>query len=129
MSRRFKSPHAHDRQNFERLVKRTGSLMVKHLDERPTMPVDSSLPPREIREELANLPLTAKEMTADEILSLLENKVMPFSMPTNHPRSYGWVSSSPAPISILSNALATTLDNGLSDSDHAGTYLMQSLGR
>ncbi|MEM7226676.1 MAG: pyridoxal-dependent decarboxylase [Pseudomonadota bacterium] len=129
MSSGFKSPHLDDRLDFGRLIDRTGEVMVKHLAERPNLPVDSSLPPLKLRQELAGLPLPKDGMTADDILSFIEDKVMPWSMPTNHPRSYGWVNTSPAPISILSDALATTLNNGLADYDHSGTHLMQSLGR
>ncbi len=129
MSSSFKSPHVDDRRDFGRLIRRVGEVMAKHLTERPDMPVDSSLPPMELRRELASIPLAKNGMTADDILSLLEDKVMPWSMPPNHPRSYAWVNTSPAPISILSDALATTLNNGLADYDHSGTYLMYSLGR
>lgn len=129
MSSNFKSPHVDDRRNFGRLIRRTSEVMVKHLAERPNMRVDSSLPPMELRRELASLPLAEEGMTADDVLSFLEDKVMPWSMPTNHARSYGWVNTSPAPISILSDSLATTLNNGLADFDHSGLYLMYSLGR
>jgi glutamate/tyrosine decarboxylase-like PLP-dependent enzyme len=68
-------------------------------------------------------------MAAEDILSFLEDKVMPWSMPTNHARSYGWVNTSPAPISILSDALATTLNNGLDGGEHSSVLIMHSLGR
>ena len=87
--------------------------MVEHLIERPCMPVDCSIPPEALRRELLNLKLPAGGMAADDILSFLEDKVMPWSMPTNHARSYAWVNTSPAPISILSEALSRTLNNGL----------------
>jgi len=113
MKNRFSSPHVEDRQNFSRLLSRTSDIMVKHLIERPSMPVEGPSPPEALQRELSNLPLPAEGLAADDILSLLEDKVMPWSMATNHARSYGWVNTSPAPISILSDALATTLNNGL----------------
>ena len=48
---------------------------------------------------------------------------------TGDPRSYGWVNTSPAPISILGDALATTLNNGLDGGDHPSILIMHSLGR
>jgi len=129
MENRFKSPHVEDRQNFSSLLSRTSDVMVKHLIERPSMPVECSTPPEALRRELSNLPLPADGMAADDILSFLEDKVMPWSMPTNHARSYGWVNTSPAPISILSDALATTLNNGLDGGDHSSVFIMHSLGR
>lgn len=129
MENRFKSPHVEDRRNFSSLLSRTSDVMVKHLIERPSMPVECSTPPEALRRELSNLPLPADGMAADDILSFLEDKVMPWSMPTNHARSYGWVNTSPAPISILSDALATTLNNGLDGGDHPSVFIMHSLGR
>ena len=129
MENRFKSPHVEDRRNFSSLLSRTSDVMVKHLIERPSMPVECSTPPEALRRELSNLPLPADGMAADDILSFLEDKVMPWSMPTNHARSYGWVNTSPAPISILSDALATTLNNGLDGGDHSSIFIMHSLGR
>ena len=129
MENRFKSPHVEDRRNFSSLLSRTSDVMVKHLIERPSMPVECSTPPEALRRELSNLPLPAEGMAADDILSFLEAKVMPWSMPTNHARSYGWVNTSPAPISILSDALATTLNNGLDGGDHSSILIMHSLGR
>jgi glutamate/tyrosine decarboxylase-like PLP-dependent enzyme len=125
----FKSPHVDDRRNFADLLGRASNAMIKHLTERPAKPVDCSVPPEPVRRKLSNLPLPLVGMTADEILSFLENNVMPWSMPTNHPRSYGWVNTSPAPIAILSDALATTLNNGLDGGDHSSVLIMHSLGR
>ncbi len=103
--------------------------MVEHLIERPSKSVDCSIPPEALRRELSNLQLPAGGMAAEDILSFLEDKVMPWSMPTNHARSYAWVNTSPAPISILSDALAKTLNNGQDGYDHSSIFLMHSLGR
>ena len=111
------------------LLQRTGKAMVKHLTERPDMPVDCATPPQALRRELAEMPLLAEGMAANDILGFLESKVMPWSMPTNHARSYAWVNTSPAPISILSDALAVTLNNGLDGYHHSAIYLMHCLGR
>ncbi len=129
MANGFNSPHVEDRRNFSRLLSRTSDVMVKHLIERPSMPVEGPSPPEALQRELSNLPLPAEGMAADDILSFLEDKVMPWSMATNHARSYGWVNTSPAPISILSDALATTLNNGLDGGDHPSVLIMHSLGR
>jgi glutamate/tyrosine decarboxylase-like PLP-dependent enzyme len=129
MGNRFKSPHVEDRERFSTLLRRTSDVMVKHLIERPSRPVECSTPPEALRRELSNLPLPANGMAADDILSFLEDKVMPWSTPTNHPRSYGWINTSPAPISILGDALATTLNNGLDGGAHPSILIMHSLGQ
>ena len=129
MRKCFKSPHVEDRRNFSDLLGRASDVMVEHLIERQSKPVDCSTPPEALRRELSNLQLPAGGMTAEDILSFLEDKVMPWSMPTNHARSYAWVNTSPAPISILSDALAQTLNNGQDGYNHSSIFLMHSLGR
>jgi aromatic-L-amino-acid decarboxylase len=129
MDKDYKSPHVDDRRDFADLLQRASQAMVKHLTERPDMPVDCATPPEALRRELTKMPLPEEGMAANDILGFLENKVMPWSMPTNHARSYAWVNTSPAPISILSNALAVTLNNGQDGDHHSSIYLMNSLGR
>lgn len=129
MDNSFKSPHIEDRQNFSALAERTSAVMDKHLNERPFLPVDRSVPPEALRRELSNLDLPTDGMTADDILSFLEDKVMPWSMPTNHARSYAWINTSPAPISILADSLAKTLNNGQDGYDHSTVFIMHSLSR
>ncbi len=86
MTNNFKSPHVDDRRDFGRLVRRVGEAMTKHLNDRPTMPVDCPEVPAEIRQELGSLPLPAEGMGPDDILTIIEDKIMPWSTPTNHPR-------------------------------------------
>ena len=129
MGKDFRSPHVDDRREFADLIRRTGKAMVKHLTERPTLPVDCSTPPEALRRELADMALPADGMAAEDILEFIEDKVMPWSMPTNHARSYAWVNTSPAPISILSDALAITLNNGGDAYHHSSINIMHSLGR
>ena len=128
MSKNFRSPHLDDRRDFANLLQQAGATMVRHLNDRPDMPVDSSTPPEEIRRELASMPLPPGGMSAEDILTFIEHKIMPWSMPTNHPRSYAWVNTSPAPIAILGEALSRTLNNGQDGYDHSSTLLMQALG-
>ena len=103
--------------------------MVKHLLERTDMPVDCSVPPKPILQKLSNLPLPTNSMTAENILSFVEDNIMPWAMPMTHARSYGWVNSPPAPVAILCDALMTTMKNGLDGGDTPSNYLMFSLGR
>ena len=104
MENSYKSPHVDDRHEFAELLRRASKTMVKHLTERSDLPVDCATPPENLRRELAAMPLPGEGMAANDILEFLDSKVMPWSMPTNHARSYAWVNTSPAPISILSDA-------------------------
>ncbi|MCP4769323.1 MAG: aminotransferase class V-fold PLP-dependent enzyme [Gammaproteobacteria bacterium] len=128
MEKQFMSPHADDRHNFSDLLERTSAAMIKHMGERPGMPVDCSEPPESIGRKLSNQSLSANGMTADEILTFVEENIMPWVMPMTHPRSVAWVNSPPAPIAVLCEALAVTMKGGLAG-DEASSYLMHSLGR
>lgn len=129
MGKSYNSPHGDDRRDFARLLERTSAAMARHLSERRDMPVACSVPPEQVRETLLNLPLPAHGMTADEILAFVEDAIMPWPMPMSHPRSYGWVNSPPAPVSILCDALATTMNNGLDGGDTPNNLLMYRVGR
>ena len=65
MDKGFKSPHVDDRSEFTELLERTSKAMVKHLTERPAMPVDCSTPPEALRRELATLALPPAGMAAE----------------------------------------------------------------
>ncbi|MBT4522167.1 MAG: amino acid decarboxylase, partial [Halieaceae bacterium] len=125
----YKSPHTDDRRNFSDLLERTSAAMANHLSERPHMPVDCSVPSDAIRQKLLNLPLLANGMTAEDILSFVEDNIVPWAMPMTHARSYGWVNSPPAPVAILCDALVTTMKGGLDGGDTPSTFLSHSLGR
>ncbi len=129
MHKSYKSPHVEDLQNFSTLLERTSDAMLKHLNERPNMPVDCSVPPEALQHELSSLSLPTDGMAADDILSFVEDKIMPWAMPMTHARSYGWVNSPPAPVAILCDAIATTMKGGLDDGITPSTCLMYSLGR
>lgn len=129
MADRFVSPHVEDRRNFSDLLERTSAVMVKHLQERETMPVDCSVPPEAVRQELMSLSLPADGMNADDILTFVEKNIMPWAMPMTHARSYGWVNSPPAPAALLCEFIAATMKSGLDGGDTPSTCLMYSLGR
>ena len=73
MGKDFRSPHVDDRREFADLIRRTGKAMVKHLTERPTLPVDCSTPPEALRRELADMALPADGMAAEDILEFIES--------------------------------------------------------
>ncbi len=123
------SPHARDRDNFEQLSKPVMQAISRHLRERAGRKVDISVPPESVRDELTRLELNGAGWKAEDVLSFIEEKILPWSMPTNHPRSYAWINTASAPIGVLGEAFATCLNNGLDGFDHSSVFLMQSLGR
>src|SRR5688572_15757097 len=123
-----KHPFVSDRDAFEALGERTIRMLGSYLRDLPNEPVDRVVP-KEVRQSLISLPLPEYGQAPEEILDFLQHEVMPWPIATGHKRSYGWVNSPPAPISLLADALASTMDCGLDGFDHSAIFLMASLGR
>ena len=123
-----KHPFVSDRDAFEALGERTVRMLGAYLRALPDEPVDRVVP-KEVRQRLISLPLPEQGQPPEDILEFLRRDVMPWPIATGHKRSYGWVNSPPAPISLLADAVASTMDCGLDGFDHAAIFLMASLGR
>lgn len=121
-------PFAQDRANFDALGARATAMLGDYLRALPDQPVDRVVPP-EVRRRLISLPLPEHGQNPAEILDFLQREIMPWPIATGHKRSYGWVNSPPAPIAILADAVASTMDCGLDGYDHSAIFLMASVGR
>lgn len=121
-------PFAQDRAAFDALGRQAVEMIGAYLRDLPEQPVDRVVP-AEIRQHLMSLPLPEQGQSAAEILDFLRREIMPWPIATGHKRSYGWVNSPPAPISLLADAVASTMDCGLDGFDHSAIFLMASLGR
>jgi len=122
-----KHPFVSDRDAFEALGERTIRMLGRYLRALPEEPVDRVVP-RAVRQTLISLPLAERGQAPEEILDFLQREIMPWPIATGHKRSYGWVNSPPAPISLLADAVASTMDCGLDGFDHAAIFLMRSVG-
>ena len=123
-----KHPFVSDREAFDALGKRTVRMLDDYMRALPDEPVDRVVP-KDVRERLISLPLPEHGQSPEEILDFLQREVMPWPIATGHKRSYGWVNSGPAPIALLADAVASTMDCGLDGYDHSAIFLMKSLGR
>lgn len=121
-------PFTRDREDFDRLGTRTVEMLGEYLRALPAQPVDRVVP-GEVRRRLMSLPMPEQGLAPEEILEFLRSEILPWPNPVGHPRSYGWVNSPPAPIAILADAVATTMNAGLDGYDHSALFLMSSLGR
>jgi glutamate/tyrosine decarboxylase-like PLP-dependent enzyme len=117
-----------DREAFQALGNRTVQMLDRYMRALPGEPVDREVP-KEVRQRLISLPLPEQGQSPEEILDFLQREVMPWPIATGHKRSYGWVNSGPAPIALLADAVASTMDCGLDGYDHSAIFLMKSLGR
>ena len=117
-----------DRADFARLGKRTVDSLAKYMLNLPDETVDRIVPD-DTREFLSNLPIPEQGMSADDIVSFMEDHIMPWPQATGHQRSYGWINSPPMPISVIAETVAQTMNAALDGYDHSGIFLMVSLGR
>lgn len=121
-------PFADDREDFDALSAQTARMLGAYLRALPGEPVDRIVP-SDVRQRLMTLPLPEQGQSAGEILAFLQREIMPWPIATGHRRSYGWVNSPPAPIALLADAVASTMNCGLDGFDHSSIFLMKSLGR
>jgi aromatic-L-amino-acid decarboxylase len=122
------NPFKADKLDFRRLAKRTVDIAAEHLESLGVRHVDRVVPENE-RRQLLDQPLPKRGLSADNIIDFLRDHVMPWPLPTGHERSYGWINSPPAPIGILANTLATSLNATLDGYDHAGIFLLGCVSR
>jgi len=121
-------PFVADRENFDPLGVRTIEMLGEYLRALPAQPVDRVVP-EDVRRRLMSLPLPEQGQSPEDILEFLRREILPWPIAIGHKRSYGWVNSPPAPIAILADAVATTMNSGLDGYDHSAVFLMSSLGR
>jgi glutamate/tyrosine decarboxylase-like PLP-dependent enzyme len=121
-------PFAQDRAGFDALGTRTMEMLGRYMRELPDQPADRVVP-KDVRQRLISLPLPNEGQSPEAILDFLQREIMPWPLATGHKRSYGWVNSPPAPIAILADAVASTMDSGLDGYDHSAIFLMASVGR
>ncbi len=123
------SPFSQDRDDFQRLGKRTIASLSDFLNDLPTAPVDRAVPPQELQHYLSTLPLPRDGMSADAILDFFETNILPWPMPIGHKRSYGWINSPPAPIAVLADTVSSAVNMGLDGYDHPSVFLMAGLSQ
>jgi glutamate/tyrosine decarboxylase-like PLP-dependent enzyme len=121
-------PFARDREDFDRLGARTVEMLGEFLRGLPAQPVDRVVP-AEVRRRLMSLTLPEQGQPPGEILEFLRREIMPWPVAVGHRRSFAWVNSPPAPVSILADSVATAMNCGLDGYDHSAVFLMVSVGR
>jgi aromatic-L-amino-acid decarboxylase len=121
-------PFVKDREDFDRLGTRAVEMLGEYLRALPAQPVDRVVP-TEVRRRLMSLSLPEQGQPPGEILEFLRRDIMPWPVAIGHRRSFAWVNSPPAPISILADSVATAMNCGLDGFDHSSVFLMVSVGR
>ena len=128
MTEQAAHPFAEDRADFDQLGARAIAMLGEYLRDLPDQPVDRVVP-TDVRLRLMSLPLPEQGQSPGQILDFLGREIMPWPVAIGHRRSYAWVNSPPAPIAILADSVASTMNCGLDGYDHSAIFLMVSVGR
>lgn len=121
-------PPGLDRAAFEALGARVIALAADHLEGIADRPVNRMLP-RKLRRRLLDLELPEQGQDPRAIIDFIGAEVLPWPMGNGHPRFYAWVNSPPAPIAVLADALAMTMDPSGDGAEHAGRFLLKAMTR
>ncbi|MFQ5982893.1 MAG: amino acid decarboxylase, partial [Woeseiaceae bacterium] len=116
------------RKDFERLGDRAIRLAAEHIAGIRERPVHRRVPVHKKR-LLMDGELPHAGLTADEIISFIDQNMLPYPLPNGHPMSFAWFLPPPAPIAVLAETLATTINASGDGFEHAGTYLLPSVTR
>jgi len=81
------------------------------------------------RAGLMQEPLAARGAEPEAVLERFRAAVLPHAMGNGHPRFFGWVNSPPAPIGVVADLLAATLNPSCAGGDHAAIYIERAAVR
>jgi aromatic-L-amino-acid decarboxylase len=104
-------PLALDAETFRAVGHRLVDRIAEHLATLPDRPLTRGLSPLEVRERLhASDPLPARGRDASELLAEAAELLIDGSLYNGHPKFFGYITSSPAPIGMLAELLATAVN-------------------
>ena len=111
-----------DMSQFRGLSLDVAGVVVDHLSGIRQGPVFERLETEE-RQLLLDQPFPEEGTAPQTILDFVRERILPHPMGNGHPRFFGWVNSPPAPIGILGDFLAATMNPSCAGGDHAAIYL------
>ena len=79
--------------------------------------------PAELREELLHQPLPQHGSDPRELLDYFEKNIQPYPLGHINPRFFAWVNSPAAPISVLGEFLAASMNSSTAGGDQASVYI------
>ncbi len=121
-------PLADDLETFRRLGHLAVDLTTDYLEQIRQRPVFLPMTPDE-RQALLGATLSEEGIPPEKLLIYIRDHLFTHPMGNGHPRFFGWVNSPPAPLGILAELLAATLNPSCAGGDHAAIYLEYSVVR
>ena len=79
--------------------------------------------PEVLREELLHAPLPQTGSDPADLLEYVAQNVLPYPLGHINPRFFAWVNSPAAPISVLGELLAASMNSSIAGGDQSGVYI------
>jgi len=99
-------------EDFQRVGARVLAAMWEAIQKGQEAPIITSTRGDEVR-ALMDEPLPRKGIAVDEIITTWSTAVLPHCRQNGHPRFFGYVVTSPDPIGIFADAMASAMNQGL----------------
>lgn len=115
-------------EEFRRLGYQAVDIAAAHLAGLDARPVFARMTPVE-RSTILDQPLGEAPASPDDLLAAARDLVLSHPMGNGHPRFFGWVNSPPAPMGILAELLAATLNASCAGGDHGAIYVEHAVVR
>jgi glutamate/tyrosine decarboxylase-like PLP-dependent enzyme len=107
-------------------VRRVGyrvvDLIAEYLERLPARPAFAPVP-SDIADALLGAAIPEHGQSVDAILADFVERMAPWPFGNGHPRFYGWVNSPPAVVSIMADALGTTMNPSVAGGNHAAVWV------
>ena len=107
---------------FRTLGYRAIDMIAEQLAALPTAACRPALP-EALRQSLLEQALPAAGRDPSQVLDAVAEYVLPYPMGNNSPRFFAWVNSPAAPLGVLAELLASSLNASVAGGDHAATYV------
>jgi glutamate/tyrosine decarboxylase-like PLP-dependent enzyme len=107
---------------FRQLGYRAVDLIAEQLAAIPNAPARRAMTD-ELRQQILSQPLPKEVQDPLAILEAFASEILPYPMGNISPRFFAWVNSPPAPLGVLADFLAASLNSSVAGGDHAATYI------
>jgi aromatic-L-amino-acid/L-tryptophan decarboxylase len=110
-----------------RVGHRVADLIADYLEQLPGRAVFQPVPTASAEAMIAaTIPVRGR--TVDGILDDFSAAIAAYPFGNGHPRFYGWVNSPPAPIGVLTEALAAAMNPSVAGGNHAAVWIERQVG-
>ena len=109
-------------EEFRTLAYRAVDLIAERLSGLEGGPARRVVPDA-LRQQLLNQPLPESGIAATQLLERISKEILPYPLGNNSPRFFAWVNSPAAPLGVLAELFAASLNSSVAGGDHAATYV------